>query len=402
MLLDNIRVVELGRAVAAPWCGQTLGDFGAEVIKVEAVDGGDFTRQLGPTMVPDGEGRPTDTGSVFVGLNRNKKSIGLDLRQPEAQEIVKRLAATSDVLIENFKPGDLARRGLDYATIGPLNPRLIYLSISGFGQTGPYRQRPALDNVVQGLIGLMRMSWTPDGGSIKTPMPMIDYFTGMNGVAAVLAALYARDARGGAGQYIDLALYDAGLSLMSYRMIDHLLAGTEWTGEDQSDGISPTGLFETADGVFQMAIRSDVEFQRLSKALNRPDFAEDPRFATQRARTANRAEVTGAVAAEIRKLTTADALARLAEADILASPLNTLHEAAVHPQTVAREMIIETRHGGGAVLPGLANPIRFSGTPIDRYEAAPLLGSHTDYVLRELLDLDAAQVADLRARRVVA
>jgi len=401
-LLSNIRVIELGRAVAAPWVGQTLADLGAEVIKVEALEGGDFTRQLGPSYIPDGDGRPTSDGAVFAGLNRTKKSIAVDLSKPEGADMVRRLGAISDVFIENFKPGDLSRRGLDYPALSADSPSLIYISISGFGQSGPYRSRPGMDGIVQGMCGFMYLQGHAGGPPATSTMPVMDFFTGMNGVVAVLAALYGRDARGGQGQYIDLALFDSALAMMSYRITEHLISGVDPERGQPDDGISPAGVFKLQGGAeVQILIRSDAEFARLCEQLERPELAKDPRFSTAAARTANREAVTCATAKLVAQLSPATAFERLERGGILHSPISRLSEVIRHPQVEARKLIGQSPHAQGGSVDFVRNPIRFSRTPVERYHAPPVLGAHTDEILSSLLGISSEQLRELREQRVV-
>ncbi|ACG78937.1 acyl-CoA transferase/carnitine dehydratase [Phenylobacterium zucineum HLK1] len=398
--LSNVRVLELGRVFAAPWAGQLLADLGAEVIKVEALDG-DPMRQMGLGVVRDAEGRETSDRSVFVAVNRNKKSIAVDLAAEGGAELVRRLAASCDVFIENYKVGDLARRGLDYEAIRAVRPDVIYLSVTGYGQTGPYRERPGMDNIVQGLTGYMSMTGRPGDPPQASPVSIMDFSAGMHGALAVVAALYARSSANAGGQHIDLALLDSGLALVGYKMVATLLSGEEPPRGVRTRGYIPGGAFETADGWFQMTIGADSDWARFCRATERPDLAADPRFADRWLRTDNQEALLADVEAMFRTRPRAHWLKVLNEAGLMAGAVLTLTEAAEDPQVRARDSVLSIRHALGGELPVVRNPIRMTGTPLCEPQSPPLLGQDADEVLGELLGLGPSEVEALRGKGVL-
>lgn len=394
--LSNIRVLELGRVFAAPWAGQMLADLGAEVIKVEALDG-DPMRQMGLGVVRDAEGRETGERSVFLAVNRNKKSVAVDLGKPEGQDLVRRLAAKCDVVIENYKVGDLARRGLDYEAIRAVNPNIIYLSLTGFGQTGPYRHRPGMDNIVQGMSGYMSMNGEDDGPPQASSVSIMDFSTGMHAAIAIISALYARDTQKAGGQYIDVALLDSSLALIGYKMVATLLSGAEPPRGRRTRGYIPGGLFRTADGWIQMTIGTDADFRNFCKATERPDLQEDPRYADRWLRTDNQVPLLADVTEMMATRPSEYWLERLNACNVMAGAVLTLQEAAADPQVRERGDIVEVPHELGGTVPLVRNPIRMTGTPVDEPRSPPLLGQHADEVLGELLEMTPAEIEDLRA-----
>lgn len=394
--LAGIRVLELGRVFAAPWAGQMLGDLGAEVIKVEAIDG-DPMRQMGTGVIRDGDGQETSDRSVFAAVNRNKLSITVDLSSEAGCEVVRKLAGVCDVFIENFKVGDLARRGLDYETIRSLNPRLIYLSLTGYGQTGPYSSKPGMDNIVQGLSGYMSMTGEPGQPPQASPVSIMDFSAGMHAAVGILAALYGRDKDGLTGQYIDLSLFESGLALVGYKMIATLMAGEQPPRGSRIRGYVPSGVFETADGWLQMTVATDVDFRRFCETASRSDLLSDPRFETRWTRSDHQEELIPLVQQILRERPTAVWMESLGKAGVMAGAVLSLAEAAEDPQARDRDAVMTVAHNAGGTIPLVRNPIRLSKSPIETYSSPPLLGADTDSVLADLLGMDRSEIEALRA-----
>jgi crotonobetainyl-CoA:carnitine CoA-transferase CaiB-like acyl-CoA transferase len=395
MPLAGIRVLELGRVFAAPWAGQMLADLGAEVIKVEALEG-DPMRQMGTGVIPDGNGNETSDRSVFAAVNRSKRSITIDLATEPGCELVRNLARLSDVLIENFKVGDLARRGLDYTTLSQLNPKLIYLSLTGYGQTGPYSAKPGMDNIIQGLSGYMSMTGEPDRPPQASPVSIMDFSAGMHATVGILAALYGRDQAGAPGQHIDLSLMESGLALVGYKMVAALLSGEQPARGSRTRGYVPSGVFETANGWLQMTVATDLDFKRFCETADREDLLQDPRFATRWTRTDHQDTLVPVIEQILRGRTTATWMDSLGRAGVMAGAVLTLAEAAEDPQVVARGAIMALQHDAGATIPSVRNPIRLSETPIENYSSPPLLGADTESILTGLLGMDRAKIDSLR------
>ncbi|GGN00817.1 CoA transferase [Thermus composti] len=372
--LAGIQVLDLSRVLAGPLCTLILADLGAEVIKVEP-PWGDETRGWGPPFV-EGE------SAYFLAVNRGKKSVALDLKRPEGQEAVRRLAQRADVLVENFKTGDLRRYGLDYESLRALNPRLVYLSITGFGHTGPRAQEPGYDAALQGYTGIMSVTGEPEGPPMKVGVAWIDVMTGMMGALAVLAALWERE-RSGLGQHIDLSLFDVGLFALANLGESFLLTGKppRRLGNAHPQ-IVPYGAFPAEDGWLILAVGNDEQFRRLCQVVGLPDLAL--RFPTNALRVEHRKEVVEALAQVLKARPRAYWLARLKEAGVPAAPVNDLAEAFQDPQARAREAVWTLEHPLLGALPTLANPLRFlSRTPARPSAPPPLLGEHTEEVLRE-------------------
>lgn len=393
--LAGVRVLELGRVFAAPWCGQMLGDLGAEVIKVEAIEG-DPMRIIGTGQIRDAEGRETGERSVFAAVNRNKKSISLDLANPKGAEIVRKLAARCDVFIENFKVGDLVRRGLGYEDIRVTNPGIVYLSLSGYGQTGPYAPRPGMDNIVQGLSGFLSMTGEEGSPPQPSPVSIMDFSAGMHAAIGIVSALYARKVHGAPGQYIDLSLLDSGLALVGYKLIAALMEGEQPPRGSKIRGYIPAGVFETADGWIQMTVANDVDWKRFCEAAYTPDWLDHPRFKDRWLRTEHQAELLPLIAELMKTRTTADWVDRFSAVGVMAGAVLSLNEAARDPHIVARESLLTVPHASGGNIPIVRNPIRYSATPIETYASPPLLGAQADALLKDLLGLTEAQIAALR------
>jgi crotonobetainyl-CoA:carnitine CoA-transferase CaiB-like acyl-CoA transferase len=401
-----VRVLDLSRVFAGPWATQMLADLGAEVIKVERPGRGDDARRLGPPFMVDDAGEETAESGFFLSANRNKRSITIDIAQAEGQDIVKALAATCDILVENYKVGDLARYGLDYESMAKLNPRLVYCSITGFGQTGPLRHLPGYDSIFQGMGGLMGITGAPDnepgGGPQKVGLIVSDLVSGMYASVAMLSALQHRDRVSGKGQYIDLALLDSTVAALSHAGVGHLVSGRPFM---RNGTVAPTGspsqMFRCEDAPIMLVVGNDPQFRRLAGELGVPELADDPRFSSNTARVRNRAALNAIIEPIFRsrpKRHWIDALGRLG---VPCGPVNELHEVFEEPQVRAREMVVTMPHPGRAAMPLLANPIRFSDTPVQYRLRPPALGEHTDEVLRGLPGFDDARLDDLRAKGVI-
>lgn len=400
--LAGIRVLDLSRILAAPLASQMLGDFGASVIKVERPGDGDDARLYGPPFLGD----PAEQQSgFFLSANRNKKSITIDHSRPEGAALIADLADQSDVLLENFRTGVLAKYGLDHETLRRRNPGLIYCSVTGFGQDGPYAARAGYDGVFQAMCGMMSVSGVPDGepgaGPMKVGVSMVDVLTGLYATSAVLAALHHRDTAGGTGQFIDLALLDCGLASLSHYAQNYLVSGAAAPrrGNGGFGGI-PSQSFACADAEIFVVASTPRQWQGLASALERPDLATDPRFDTVTARIANRNLVLDTIGAEFRKKPAAYWVQRLDDADVPVSAVNSMDGVFRDPQIRHRAMR-QTLHADGRTVDVVANPVRFSGTPIEAYTAPPRLGAHTDEVLSEVLGKSREDIEKLRADKAI-
>jgi len=399
--LSHVRVLDLSRVLAGPWAGQNLADLGAEVIKVERPKVGDDSRAFGPPWVKDRDGRETKDSAYFTSANRGKKSITVNVAKPEGQELIRMLARKCDVLIENYKHGDLARYGLGYEDLKGENPRLIYCSVTGFGQTGPYRERPGYDFMIQGMGGMMSVTGEPDGapggGPQRAGVPIADIITGMYASIAICAAL-AHRAETGAGQHLDLALLDSQIALLAYQNTNYFSTGKppKRIG-NLHPNIVPYQPFKTSDGEVIVACGNDNLFRKFCEAAGCTSLAQDPRFATNGKRVENRAEITRLIQEIFGRKTTAEWLALLESAGVPNGPINNLAQVFEEPQVKARGVKIELDHAAAGKLPLVGSPMRFSGTPIEYRLAPPLLGEHTDAVLRDLLGKSGVEITKLRA-----
>ena len=403
--LCGLRVLDLSRVLAGPWAGQTLADLGAEVIKVERPGVGDDTRGWGPPFVADEQGQPSAESAYFQCANRNKQSLTLDLAHPQGQRILRELAAQSDVLIENFKVGGMAAYGLDYPSLSVLNPRLIYCSITGFGQTGPYAHKPGYDFMIQGLGGLMSLTGRaddePGAGPMKVGVALTDILTGLYASVAILAALQQRE-RSSAGQYIDLALLDVQVAALANQASAYLVSGRVPPRRGNAHpSIVPYQDFPTADGELLLTVGNDQQFRRFCAVVGRPEWAEDPRFASNAARVAHRVELVALIRQRTVFRTTADWMAVLEAAGVPCGPVNDLAQVFADPQVQARGLRVELPHGLGGSLAQVASPLRLSASPVDYRNAAPLLGADSEAVLRRLLGLDDAALKALRRDGVI-
>ncbi|MFJ2550101.1 CaiB/BaiF CoA transferase family protein [Pseudomonas sp. NPDC087612] len=403
--LSHLRVLDLSRVLAGPWSGQILADLGAEVIKVERPGSGDDTRAWGPPFLKDAYGENTSEAAYYLAANRNKRSLTIDFTQPEGQRLVRELAAKSDVLIENFKVGGLAAYGLDYESLKALNPRLVYCSVTGFGQTGPYAKRAGYDFMIQGLGGLMSLTGRPEGedgaGPVKVGVALTDILTGLYSTVAILAALAHRD-RDGGGQHIDMALLDVQVACLANQAMNYLTTGTPPRRLGNAHpNIVPYQDFPTADGDFILTVGNDGQFRKFAEVAGQPQWADDPRFATNKQRVANRAELIPLIRQATVFKTTAEWVAQLERAGVPCGPINDLAQMFADPQVKARGLAIEMPHPLAGQVPQVASPIRLSETPVEYRHAPPLLGEHTEQILGEVLGLAASEIERLRLTKVV-
>lgn len=399
--LSHIRVLDLSRVLAGPWAGQNLADLGAEVIKVERPKFGDDSRTYGPPWVKDSEGRDTKDSAYFTSANRGKKSITLNISTPEGQKLVRELARISDVLIENYKFGDLARYGLSYDDLKQINPRLIYCSVTGFGQTGPYREHPGYDFMIQGMGGMMSVTGEPDGapggGPQRAGVPVADIITGMYASVAICAAI-AHRAETGIGQQLDLALLDSQIALLAYQNTNYFATGSppKRIG-NLHPNIVPYQPFKTADGDVILACGNDNLFRKFCEAAGCTELAADARFAGNGKRVENRAELTRLLQAVFARRNTREWVEILEAAGVPNGPINNVAQVFEEPQVKARGIKVELDHPVAGNVPTVASPMRFSATPVEYRLAPPVLGQHTEEILRSLLCLDEAAIAKLRA-----
>jgi crotonobetainyl-CoA:carnitine CoA-transferase CaiB-like acyl-CoA transferase len=403
--LAGIRVLDLSRVLAAPWTGQNLADLGAEVVKIERPKSGDDSRAFGPPWLKAADGRETGESAYFACANRGKKSVTINLSHKEGQRIVRELAARSDVLLENYKFGDLARYGLGYPDLAAINPRLVYCSVTGFGHTGPYRDRPGYDFMIQGMAGMMSITGErdelPGGGPQKAGMPIADIMTGMYATVAVCAALVYR-AQSGKGQHLDLALFDTQVAVLANQAANYLATGVSPRRLGNAHpNIVPYGSYRTADGAVIIACGNDNLFGRFCDAAGCSELAKDARFSTNGKRVSNRAALDAVIGPILERRTTREWVQALEAAGVPNGPINTLEEVFREPQAIARGLKVEVPHPVAGAVALVRSPMRFSATPVEHEVPPPVLGEHTEEVLREMLGLSPAEIAKLRADGVL-
>lgn len=405
--LEKVRVLDFSRVLAGPLAAQMLGDLGAEVIKIERPGEGDDSRSYGPPFMSSADGTRTRESGFYLSANRNKRSVTVDLGKPDGQEVVRRIALQSDVVIENFRVGVLAKFGLDYAALSKLNPRLIYLSVTGYGQTGEQAHRPGYDAIFQAAGGHMAVTGAPDhlpgGGPTRSGLSIVDILTSLYAATAVLAALIHRDrSPEGRGQYIDIALLDSMVAALSHRGVQFLISGkTSPRRGNVGGGGSPSQAFRCSDGQIVLTVGNDAQWLRFCAAIDEPGLAADSRFSGVTSRIENRDALTPILEAKFATRTRAHWLQALERAEIPSGPVNELDEVFSDPQILERGMVVGVKHPVSEALSLIGNPIHYSETPLNRYESPPMLGEHTDLVLRELLGYSDAQIDALRQAKAI-
>jgi len=397
--LAGIRVLDLTRVLAGPWCTQNLADLGADVIKIERPGSGDDTRGWGPPFLQDEQGRDTREAAYYLSANRNKRSVALDIASERGAALVRRLAGRSDVLVENFKVGGLKKYGLDYASLARANPRLVYCSITGFGQTGPYAARPGYDFMIQGMGGLMSITGErddlPGGGPQKAGVAVADLMTGMYAATAILAALHERHASG-LGQHIDMALLDCQVAMLANQNLNYLVSGqAPRRAGNAHQNLVPYQVFAAADGHLIVAVGNDSQFRAYCGVIGLPELAGDPRYATNPGRVVNRGQLVPVLAERMKTGARDHWLRELERAGVPAGPINTLDQVYDDPQVRARGMRQDLPHPAAGSVPLAASPMRFSSSPVQYRRAPPMLGQHTEEVLREELGLDEDEIRAL-------
>lgn len=397
--LSGVRVLDLSRVLAGPWATQILGDLGADVIKIEKPGAGDDTRSWGPPFVEGEDGRHGDA-AYFLAANRNKRSVTIDFSKSDGADLVRKLATQCQVFVENFRPGSLGKYGLDYASIAAINPVIVYCSITGFGQSGPYARRPGYDYIIQGMGGLMSLTGEPDGAPMKSAVAVADLFTGMYAVTSILAALRHAE-RTGRGQHIDIALLDCQVAMLANLGANYLLSGkTPQRLGNHHASIAPYEVLATADGHIILAIGNDAQFRDFCVASG-ADLISDARFATNESRVNNRAALTALLAPIMQTRTTKTWIALFETADVPCGPINTLDEVYADTQVVAREMVLNAARADGKTVSITRTPIGMSETPSPAPAAPPLLGEHTEVVLKELLGAKEAELTKWRNKGVI-
>ncbi len=403
--LSHLRVLDLSRVLAGPWAGQILADLGAEVIKVERPGNGDDTRAWGPPFLKDAYGESTGEAAYYLSANRNKQSVTIDFTTPEGQRLVRELAEKSDILIENFKVGGLEAYGLDYASLKEVNPQLIYCSITGFGQTGPYAKRAGYDFMIQGLGGLMSLTGRPEGeggaGPMKVGVALTDILTGLYATVSILAALAHRQHDGG-GQHIDMALLDVQVACLANQAMNYLTTGVSPKRLGNAHpNIVPYQDFPTADGDFILTVGNDSQFRKFAEVAGRPEWADDPRFASNKQRVANRAVLVPLIRQATVFKTTTEWVAQLEAVGVPCGPINDLAQVFADPQVQARGLAFDLPHVLAGAVPQVRSPIRLSETPVEYRSAPPLLGEHTQEVLVRVLGLQPDVLDALRQKGVL-
>lgn len=403
--LSHLKVLDLTRVLAGPWCTQMLADLGADVIKVERPGIGDDTRHWGPPWIKNDENDETEDSAYFTSTNRNKRSIAVDIATTEGQALIRELAAQVDVLVENYKVGDLARYGLSYADIQSINPQIVYCSITGYGQDGPFAKRPGYDFVFQGEGGLMSINGErddkPGGGPMKTAIAVADVLTGLNASIGILAAIENRHITG-VGQHIDISLLDTTVSFGANQIASYFANGVipkRWGNEHPN--LAPYQTFPTADGHMIIGCGNDAQFRKLCALIGRDDLASDTRFLKMRDRNANREAMTAALNSTLAQRPTSHWLSLLADSEVPAGSINNYQQVFEHPQVVHRKLRVDMQHPEGGTIGMVANPIRLSKTPVQYRYPPPLRGQHTDEILASVLQKTPVEINDLKVQNVV-
>ncbi len=399
--LHGLRVLDLTRVLAGPWATQMLADFGAEVIKIEKPGDGDDTRGWGPPFITNADGTRGDA-AYFQSANRGKWSVCIDMAVPDGQRLIRELAAKSDIIIENFKVGGLKKYGLDYETLRHVNPRLIYCSITGFGQNGPFAQRAGYDFMIQGMAGVMSITGEKEGGPMKMGVAFSDIFAGLHAVIGIQAALLHRE-HSGVGQHIDISLLDSQVAVLANQALNYLVGGKAPRRLGNAHpNIVPYQTFETQDGHIIMAVGTDRQFAEYCKIIGAPQIAQEQRFVTNRGRVENRADLIPLLQPHMKARTTAEWVKAFEAAAVPCGPINTIDQVFANPQVMARGLQIGLTRDDGVQIPGVANPIVFSGTPLDYDKPSPRLGDGTEHVLRDVLSLHEGDIAQLKKSGVIA
>jgi len=403
--LSHIRVLDLSRILAGPWASQTLGDLGAEIIKIERPRAGDDTRHWGPPYIKDEQGNDTSDAAYYMSANRNKKSVAIDMAQPEGQALIRDLVAQSDVVIENFKVGGLKKYGLDYDSLKKVKPDLVYCSVTGFGQTGPYANRAGYDFLIQGMGGLMSVTGQPgngpEAGPVKVGVALSDVMTGLYAVIGVQAALAHRD-RTGEGQHVDLALLDVQVATLANQALNYLASGTPpGLMGNAHPNIVPYQAFATSDGHMILAVGNDNQFAKFCAVAGLDELAEDERFKTNAGRVANRAELVPKLQTRIAQNELDWWIVELEAAHVPCGPINTIDRVFADPQVQAREMQVELDHPVAGKVPGVGSPLKFSNTPVRYDSAPPVLGQHTQEVLKGVLETPQDELESLTEAGVI-
>ncbi|MGB3432018.1 CaiB/BaiF CoA transferase family protein [Achromobacter sp.] len=398
--LSGIRVLDLSRILAGPWCTQNLADLGADVIKIERPRVGDDTRAWGPPFLKDGEGRDTEESAYYLSANRNKRSVEADMATPAGAALIRELAAASDILVENFKVGGLAKYGLDYDSLKQINPRLIYCSITGFGQDGPYARHPGYDFMIQGMGGLMSITGErddlPGGGPQKAGVAVTDIITGMYATVAILAAVQERH-NSGLGQHLDIALLDSHVAMLANQNSNYFNSGVApQRAGNAHQNVVPYQVFAASDGHLIVATGNESQYRAYCRAIGAPELGDDPRFATNRMRLANRELLVGLLTEIMRQGQRDDWIAKLEAVGVPCGPINDIAQAQAHPQAQARQLRRDMPHPAGGVAAVTASPLRLSASPVEYRRAPPLLGEHTEEVLREVLGKTPEEIAVFR------
>ncbi|WP_298242009.1 CaiB/BaiF CoA-transferase family protein [uncultured Bradyrhizobium sp.] len=404
--LSGIKILDLTRVLAGPLSAQMLGDLGADVIKIERPGTGDDARAFGPPYLSDPEGKANNNNSFYLCANRNKKSVTVNIAKPEGQAIIRELAKDVDVFMENYKVGDLKRYGLDYETIKAINPGIIYCSVTGFGQTGPYAPRAGYDAILQAMGGLMSVTGHMDGepgeGPMKVGPSIVDYMTGMNTSIGILSALYHRDANNGEGQHIDVCLFDTVIASLSHWLQIYLVNGkTPPRRGTWGNGGMPAGVFRCTDGELMLVVGNDGQFRKTCAVLGEPELANDPRFIKNNDRVVHGKEIMAIFAGLFLKQKVSYWLEKLEEAGVPSGPINNFEQVFSDPHVQSRGMRVKTEHKFEPELSLIRNALTLSGTPITEYRAPPLLGEHTQEVLGGKLGYDAAKIEELKAQGII-